>query len=401
VTRVWQAWDRFFFRPDTARVLGLYRIVFGLIVLYSFALLAKDVTMFFSDAGLLTSTASAQVFGPNYLTLFDWIRGPGGVRAALAALFVSAAFFTVGFHTRWSTVALYILMVSFHVRNGYVLQGGDAVIRTLLFFFMFAPAGAAFSVDSLRRRLRTPGSGPSDPRVSPWAQRMMQIQVAIIYFIAAYGKLLGERYWDGSAMYYMLGRLDIHVSGLEQLMNYPVIYTSMTIAAVGMEIPMPFLLWSRKTRPYASLLGVVLHSWILVFMVIPVFGIVMMTSYLAYYGEAELEAVLARMRRRVASRRARLLLDTASESGARWSRWIPILDVLGRVTLEGSPGKGGAEPEAPPVRLVTPQGKTRDGLRAWMWLFPRLLAVFWVIPALYLPRRSPPTEEAAAPAAGG
>jgi hypothetical protein len=387
VRRAWQAWDRFFFKPDTARVLGLYRIIFGLIVLYSFALTAKDVTMFFSDDGLLTSKASAEAFGPNYLTLLDWIRGPWGVRAALGAVFVSATLFTVGFHTRWSAVILYILVVSFHVRNGYVLQGGDTVIRTMLFFFMFSPAGAAFSVDRLGRRLRSPGNDLAETRFSPWAQRMMQIQVAIIYLAATCGKMLGERYRDGSAMYYMLGRLDMHLPGLEQLMNYPVVYTAMSVAAIAMEIPLPFLLWFRATRPYASLLGVALHAWIIVFMVIPVFGIVMIATYLAFAGEAEFDRAIARMRRRVARRRAKLILDPAS----RWSRLIPILDVLGRVEIEA-----GREDSA--VRLVTPGGKTKDGFSAFAWLFPRLLAVFWVIPVLYLPRRASSVDEAVVPA---
>lgn len=386
--RAWQAWDRFFFKPDTARVLGLYRIVFGLIVLYCFALLAKHVTMFFSDEGLLTSAASAQVLEPSVFALFRWFHRPWEVRAALLAVFVSAAFFTVGFHTRASTVVLFVLVVSFHDRNIYVLQGGDTVIRTMLFFFLFAPAGAAFSVDSLRRRLGTPGDGPAELRVAPWAQRMMQIQVAIIYFIAAYGKMQGERYRDGSAMYYMLGRLDIHRSGLEQLMNYPAVYGAMTVAAIAMEVPLPFLLWFRATRPYASLLGVALHAWIMVFMVIPVFGIAMLTSYIAFYGEADFDRAIARLRGRAARRRARLLLDTASRTGARWSRVIPILDVLGRVGIEAAPRPAGPGAELPAVRLVTPDGKTRDGFAAWVWLFPRLLAVFWVIPALYLPRRA-------------
>lgn len=382
--RAWEAWDRFFFRPDTARMLGLYRIVFGLIVLYSFALLAKDVSMFFSDDGLLTSASSSLLFKSNYLTLLDGLRTPWGVRAALAVVFVSAACFTVGFQTRTSTAVLLVLVVSFHVRNIFVLQGGDTVIRTMLFFFLFAPAGAAFSVDSLRRRLRSPGSGTAELRVSPWAQRMMQMQVALIYFIASYGKLLGDRYWDGTAMYYMLGRLDIHLSGLERLMNYPAVYAPMTVAAIAMEIPLPFLLWFRRTRPYAALLGVALHAWIMVFMVIPVFGIIMIASYLTFAGEADVDRAIERMRRRVAPRRARLLLDTASPRGAWWSRVIPILDVLGRVAIEAAPPGDAAGP-----RLVTPDGRTRVGFSAWAWLLPRLLAVFGVIPALYLPERAP------------
>ena len=392
--RAWEAWDRFFFRAGTARVLGLHRIVFGLIVLYSFAFLAKDVTTFFSDDGLLTSASSAQVFGANYVTVLDWLRGPWGVRAALAAVFVSAACFTVGFQTRTSTAVLLVLVVSFHVRNFYVLQGGDTVIRTMLFFFLFAPAGAAFSVDSLRRRLRSPGGVPAEVRVPPWAQRMIQIQVALIYLTASYGKLLRDRYWDGTAMYYMLGRLDIHMSGLEQLMNYPAVYTAMTVAAIVMELPLPFLLWFRATRPYASLLGVALHAWIMVFMVIPVFGIIMMTSYVAFAAEADLHRAVARMRRGAARRRGRLLVDTASREGARWGRLIPILDVLGRVDIEEASRRADPGVAVPALRLLTPDGKTRDGLSALLWLCPRLLAVFRVIPALYLPGSASMAEEA-------
>jgi hypothetical protein len=158
----------------------------------------------------------------------------------------------------------------------------------------------------------------------------------------------------------------------------------MTVAAVGMEIPLPFLFWFRKTRPYACLLGVALHLWIMVFMVIPVFGIVMIASYLAFAGEADLDRAIERLSRRVAPRRAKLLLDTASRMGARWSRVIPLLDVLGRVQIEAAPQGDTGGP-----RLVTADGRTRVGFRAWVWILPRLLAVFGVIPALYLPERTP------------
>ena len=135
-------------------------------------------------------------------------------------------------------------------------------------------------------------------------------------------------------------------------------------------------------------------------MVIPVFGIVMMTSYIAFYGEADFDRAIARLRRRAAGRRARMILDAASRTGARWSRVIPILDVLGRVGIEAAPRPEDPGENLTPVRLVTPDGKTRDGFRALAWLFPRLLAVFWVIPALYLPGWSAKAEETAASRVG-
>jgi len=39
--------------------------------------------------------------------------------------------------------------------------------------------------------------------VLPWAQRMMQIQVALIYITTAIQKTRGDLYRSGSAMYYI------------------------------------------------------------------------------------------------------------------------------------------------------------------------------------------------------
>jgi hypothetical protein len=188
-------WDRFFFEPQTARVLGLYRMAIGALTIYAFLLFAKDATAFFSDHGVLRVETLERVNSREWHTLFRTVRSPLGVKLALGALFVAAAAFTLGFQTRVSSIVLFILVSSFHERNTLVLNSGDTVLRTMLFLFMFAPAGAALSIDSLRRRLRAPaGSLPGPVLVAPWAQRMMQLQVAIVYLSTAYAKTRGELY---------------------------------------------------------------------------------------------------------------------------------------------------------------------------------------------------------------
>ncbi len=288
-------WDRFFFAPQTAKVLGLYRIAIGLVSIYCFALFAKDVSAFFSDQGLIPFSSIERSTHRDFHTLFRWVGSTWAVKCALAALFLAGISFTIGFCTRTSSILLFLLVLSFHERNQQVLNGGDVVLRTQLFLFMFAPAGAALSLDSLIRRLRNQGEPPGPALVAPWAQRLMQFQVAIIYFVSAYAKWSGDLYRNGSAMYYVFGLIDFNIRGVERLMNYPVIYSTLTFAMLFVEIAIPFLMWFRAARPYAFVMGLLLHLWIMIVMTIPVFGILMVTTYISWFSEEEFDAALERL----------------------------------------------------------------------------------------------------------
>lgn len=282
-------WNRFFFEPQPTRVLGAFRIAIGLLTLYSFLLFAKDATAFFSDRGVLTVATCERMQERDWHSIFQLVRGPIGVKCVLAALFLAGASFTAGFYTRTSAVLLYVLVTSFHERNPLVMNSGDSVLRTMLFFFMFAPSGNSFSVDVLRRRRAGLAAPPSS--VPPWAQRMMQIQVALIYFTTAYAKSRGDMYHNGSAMYYAFGLVDFNVHGIENLMNYPVVYSAMTFAMLFIEISLPFLIWFRASRPYAIAMGIALHLWIMWCMTLPVFGILMIATYLCFLTDEEFEGL--------------------------------------------------------------------------------------------------------------
>lgn len=389
--RLQDDWNRFWFAPQTGHVLGLYRIAIGLLTLYSFSLFAKDADVFFSDEGVLTTRTVARELGREYHTILHWIRSPFGVRLALAALMLAAVCFTVGFHTRVASVLLYLLVVSFHERNPLVLNGSDSVLRTMLFFFMFAPAGAAWSVDHVRRRIR---SREVTPRlISPWAQRMMQVQVSVIYFVTAYAKTRGALYHQGTAMYYVFGLVDFNVRGVEQLMNHPLIYSFLTYAVLFIEVSLPFLLWFRASRPYAVGMGLLAHGWIMVFMTIPVFGILMVATYIPFFTEEECEGALQRARDRLAGRRAILFYDEACARCRKVRGLVESLDLLGRVELKeaGSvaldrlpPGRPRAFPLEEGI-LVLPSGGVLGGFDACRWLAGRLPAIAWTLPLWYVP----------------
>ena len=55
----------------------------------------------------------------------------------------------VGLFTRVNSVIVFICLASMQQRNLYITHGGDTFLRVAGFFLMFAPAGAALSIDRL------------------------------------------------------------------------------------------------------------------------------------------------------------------------------------------------------------------------------------------------------------
>ena len=109
-------------------------------------------------------------------------------------------------------------------------------------------------------------------------------------------------------MYYVFGLLDFHVRGVERLMDFPVLCSFLTYGILLAEVALAFLLWGRRARPYAIAIGVLLHGWIMLAMTLPVFGVLMIASYLPFLGEAEAHRWAVRLRRNAVVARLRRLL---------------------------------------------------------------------------------------------
>src|SRR5262249_49479616 len=115
--------------------------------------------------------------------------------------YVLAIFFlTIGFGTRYSAAFIALSLISFGQQYPFNLQGVDILERLGDFFLSFSPAGEALSVDSMLKHRRIPSSEPM--RYSPWAQRMLQVQVALIYGHSFVSKLFVPQWLDGTAVYY-------------------------------------------------------------------------------------------------------------------------------------------------------------------------------------------------------
>jgi hypothetical protein len=107
--------------------------------------------------------------------------------AGLAALSL-----TVGYRTRTATVASWVLLLSLHNRNPLIESGG-VLLRMLLFWGVFLPLDARWSVDAADR---------VDPRerVTSVASAALLLQLVLLYGSNLLWKLDSELWLDGYGM---------------------------------------------------------------------------------------------------------------------------------------------------------------------------------------------------------
>ena len=115
----------------------------------------------------------------------------------ITGLFASSML--VGYKTRLSTIASWFLIISLDNRNPLILQGGDVLLRCLLFWGIFIPWGKRFSIDSIINDDKEEENNIFSPGAFAFT-----LQIAIMYFCTALLKTGSEWHNDYSAIYYAL-----------------------------------------------------------------------------------------------------------------------------------------------------------------------------------------------------
>jgi hypothetical protein len=255
--RVLGAWDRFWFEPVEVSTLAVFRIVFGLIMLGWAVSLLPEVYPFFTRDSILPKqpTFSGDTWGAwGILGIFP---SNAAVVALMVAFLLAAACLLVGFFTRAAAVVVFVTVLSLERRNPFVFNSGDVLLRAMAFYVMLAPTGAALSVD---RWLRHRGRFWEFPRRAPWALRLMQLQVSVVYFTAVWTKVRGTTWNNGTAVSYALRIADLNRFPVPSaLANSLLISNLLTYGTLVIELSIAILVWNRKLRPWVLLLGLSLH----------------------------------------------------------------------------------------------------------------------------------------------
>ncbi len=168
------------------RSLGALRISMGLLLIYDLVDRARDLTLYYTDLGYLPRA----ILTESYWNSAWWcIHLYHGLPTGQAFLFLlhgaSAIALLLGWRTRLSSLLCYVLTLSLHNRNPLVLDSSDRLFLILLFWGLFLPWGARFSLD--QEALTTEERG-GDQVVSPGGNGYL-FQVVSLYLVAALFKI--------------------------------------------------------------------------------------------------------------------------------------------------------------------------------------------------------------------
>jgi uncharacterized membrane protein YphA (DoxX/SURF4 family) len=291
------AWNRFWFEPQPTSTLALFRIAFGTIAFFWGLSFLPDFEAFFSPYGVEPVAPANPPDG--YWGLLNLTDSYTAAVALYVVLLVSALCVLVGYRTRLASVLLFVAIVSFDRRAPSIFNSGDGLVRCLAFCLMLAPAGAALSVDRWRRS-RDPFW--EFPARAPWALRLVQIQVSVVYLASVWEKLQGDAWRDGTAVSYALRLEDYERFALPGDLSHSLLVSgAMTYGTLAAELMLGVLVWNRAARPLVLAIGVSLHIGIGFTLRIGFFSEAMLTAYVAFVTPAFATALILAGRERLSS----------------------------------------------------------------------------------------------------
>jgi hypothetical protein len=332
-----RAWNHFFFEPQSPTPIGIYRIFYGLLVIADLVLLYGDWLVWYGTHGLVTTDTYIKISGGVSLNLLLIMpQTDAWVQAFFWVFLLFAVFLTAGFMSRFSSVVVFLCLGSIQRRNWYILHSGDTLLMATGFFLIFAPTGAAISIDRLLR-IWHGKEGPENRLYSPWAQRMLQIQTSMVYISTFCWKTLGAQWMDGTALYYTMRLAEFQRFPVPALEN-GILLRLATWSTLFVEFAAGVLVWIRKLRYWILLLGVCLHLSIEYSMNIPLFQWIIMAGYINFVDPADLTRFWSWLRRRFANplgARADVIYDCGQARSSRLANILRTLDVFGRLNIIG------------------------------------------------------------------
>ena len=277
-----RVWDEFFFAKQSPVPICLFRIIYGALVIATLLLLRPDWLTWYGVHGWVSLPTTLKLEPGNRLNLFAIIpQSDSWINALFWFALGSAVLLTIGLFTRINSILVFVFLTSIQQRNLYITHGGDTFLRLAGFFLIFAPAGAAFSVDRLIRIRRGKEPAVIEAR-RPWAQRMIQIQLSLLYFVTFLMKIKGAPWLQGSALFYVYHLDELKRFPLPNWFFKPIMLKLGSWSALALEFSLGVLIWVKDFRYVLLTLGLLFHLWLEYSLNIPLFQWDILSAYVLF-----------------------------------------------------------------------------------------------------------------------
>ena len=290
IQNVAEAWNQLWFTPRDGNILGLIRLLTGLIVFYTHLVWTPLLQRFLGPEGMLPKTYRAEFFDTTFAwSHFDWFTSPELLWGIHFVALLAMLLFALGFWNRITGTLTALFVISYANRATGATFGLDQIAAFLVLYL--AIANGAGSV-SLAKRLGFGKTEPSFSIANNIAVRLIQIHLCTVYLFAGLGKCQGDYWWNGEAIWGALASHEYQTIDMTFLAEHMWIINALTLVTLLFEVGYAALIWQRLTRPVILLLAIPLHLGIGLCMGMLEFGLIMLVANLAFVSWSSKETAL-------------------------------------------------------------------------------------------------------------
>jgi predicted DCC family thiol-disulfide oxidoreductase YuxK len=393
-----RAWSRLWFQDKSTVPLEITRIGVGAALLLHYSIATPYLLTFWGDDGWVPrSVFMEDAADPWMQSVFFHFSAPWQWGAFHALFLFCCTALMLGWRTSWVKWLVLAGQVSYDHRNLDLTYGVDAILVCLLVILCFAPIGRALSLDRVRQVRRAKLANLADlaarpPQfTSPWAfacTRLMQIQMAVLFFFSAADKLKGDDWWDGNAVWLVFSNIDYYNGVvLDILASHYWLANVATYATILIEIAYPFLIWQHRTRPFMLAGAIFLHLQFALLMNLYYFSFVMIMGHMSFVRRSWLTRLGAAWKRKMGD--MEMIYDGAcgfcKRSMARFLAYDGLAQIRVRDFRTNPSPLVSDDAMKQALHLVLPDGRTLPGFEAYRYVVLRVPGLWWQVPFFYVP----------------
>ncbi|MBU2996803.1 HTTM domain-containing protein [Cellulophaga baltica] len=250
-----------------AASLAAFRILFGALMLFS---LIRFVAMGWVEQFYILPKWHFTYYG------FSWVKTLGVYTYSLFALcMISCVGIILGFKYRLSIITFFLTFTYIELIDKTTYLNHYYFVSVLSFLLCFLPLNAKFSLDAYKK-------GYEFKFVPSWTVDSIKILLSIVYFYAGLAKLNSDWLLRAQPLKIWLStKTSLPIIG--SLMNDTWFHYAMSWSGAIYDLTIPFLLWTRKTRPYAFVVVVIFHVFTRILFNIGMFPYIMICITLIFF----------------------------------------------------------------------------------------------------------------------
>jgi predicted DCC family thiol-disulfide oxidoreductase YuxK len=394
--RIGAGWNRIWFQDAPTTPLEISRIGIGIALLLHYILATPYLLTFWGDDGWMPRTllAASEDSDPLAQSIFFYLTAPWQMYVFHGLFLACCVAFTLGWRTAWVKWAVLAGQLSYDNRNPDMYYGVDSILACLLLILCFAPIGRALSLDRVRQvRAAKLADLHAHPRrfTSAWAfacTRLMQIQMAVLFYYSAVGKIRGEQWWHGDAVWRVFASADYTNEFLLRILasNFWLVNIA-SFVVILIELAFPFMVWQRASRPYLLAGAFFLHLQFALLLNLYYFSFVMMMGHVSFLFPQWLQRLGAIWKWRIGP--MEMIYDGHCGFCKRSMAGFLAFDGLRQIQIRDfrTDPSDVVSDEAmkKALYLVLPDRRALPGFEAYRYVVLRVPGLWWLIPLFYIP----------------